>query len=71
MAAHEPAVHEDYGDEYYDDDGPRIVPPTDARAAAILDGFRMCATFSATGASLPSPPPLRQRVRLLARLRAG
>lgn len=32
-----------------DDEGPRIVPPTDARAAAILDGFRMCAHVRACG----------------------
>ena len=34
----------DDGHELYEyDEGPQIVPPTDARAAAILDGFRMCA----------------------------
>ena len=36
-------------DEGYYDEGPRIEPPTNERAAAILDGFRMCA---------PCAPPL-------------
>ena len=38
---------EDYGpEEEYDVDGPQIVPPNDDRAAAILDGFRMCARLA-------------------------
>ena len=39
----------DYDDGY--DDGPQVVAPSDERAAAILDGFRMCAR------SCPDPPP--------------
>ena len=36
-----------YDDGY--DDGPQVVPPADDRAAAILDGFRMCAAARFAG----------------------
>ena len=40
----EPPPEGEYGEGegYPEEDGPQIVPPTDDRAAAILDGFRMC-----------------------------